>query len=161
MNPNLSRAAATSLLAAACSLAIAQQPKIAPQGSATYVTYYTTQALGALEMGEAGAGALLQFTGVTRNPDGARVFDNMSVRCLAYREALGGKVQVSGSCVEIDTEGDKVFTTFAGGVHTIVGGSGKYKGISGTAPFTFSVLPSPGTGLGAMAVEHRVSWQIK
>jgi hypothetical protein len=149
-------------LTGVCTLASAQVARLAPQGSATYVTYYSTQALGALDMGDLGSGTVSQFSGVTRSSDGAKAFDNMSVRCVAYNEMLGGKLQASGSCVEIDADSDKVFTTFAAGVHTIVGGTGKYKGISGSAPFTvISRLPSPGTGMGALAVEHRVSWQFK
>ena len=61
---------------------------------------------------------------MTRNADGAKAFDNLSVRCLAYFETLAGKLQASGSCVEVDADGDKVFTTFAGNMHQIVGGSG-------------------------------------
>ncbi|WP_157040324.1 hypothetical protein [Polaromonas naphthalenivorans] len=44
---------------------------------------------------------------------------------------------------------------------TLIGGTGKYKGISGTAPYTISPLPAPGQGLGAIALEHKVSWQFK
>ena len=148
-------------LAIAQPAAAADKITLPPQGSTTYVTYYTSQSLAALEMGDVGTGAMLQMTGVTRNTDGQKAFDNMSVRCLLYRETLGGKAQSGGTCVEIDAEGDKVFTTFAGNLHTLVGGTGKYKGIAGTAPFTFAGLPSPGTGMGAMTVEHKVSWQIK
>ena len=156
------RAFAAMALVGASTLASAQVAKLAPQGSATYVTYYNTQALGALDMGEFGAGTVLQFSGITRSSDGAKAFDNMAVRCVAYNELQGGKLQASGSCVEIDADSDKVFTTFAAGTHTIVGGTGKYKGISGSAPFAVvSRLPSPGTGMGALAVEHRVSWQFK
>jgi hypothetical protein len=149
-------------MASVAHLACAQVPRLAAQGSTTYVTYYSTQLLSALDMSEVGSGTVLQFIGITRSSDAAKASDNMSVRCVAYNETLGGKAQVGGSCVEIDADGDKVFTTFAAGVHTIMGGSGKYKGISGSAPFSVvSRLPSPGAGLGALAVEHRVSWQIK
>lgn len=149
-------------LAGASTLASAEIPKLAPQGSATYITYYSTQVLSTLDLGDGSSGTLLQFTGISHNKDGAKAFDNLSVRCLVYNETLAGKPQIGGSCVEIDADGDKIFTTFAAGVHTIVGGSGKYKGLSGSAPFSvISRLPSPGAGMGALAVEHRVSWQFR
>ena len=87
----------------------------------------------------------------------------MSVRCLFYREAVGGKDKGSGACTETDSDGDKVFSTFDAGtrIHTLIGGTGKYKGISGTAPITVTPLPAPGPGLGAIVVEHRVTWQFK
>lgn len=155
----------TAIGALACASAARADDKIviAPQGNTTYVTYYTTQSMAApLEMGEAGAGSLVQMTGVTRNTAGHAAFDNLSVRCVGYHETMGGKLQTRGSCVEIDAEGDKVFTTYAAGVHTVVGGTGKYKGITGSAPFTVvSRLPSTAAGLGAIAVEHKQSWQIK
>jgi len=46
-------------------------------------------------------------------------------------------------------------------VHTLIGGTGKYKGISGTAPYTVKRLPAPGEGLGAISVDHKVTWQFK
>lgn len=149
-------------LAGATGLASAEVARLAAQGSATYVTYYSTQVLNSLDMGEASSGTVLQFTGINRNAEGSKAFDNMAVRCVAYNETQAGKVQVSGSCVETDADGDKVFVTFAAGAHTIVGGTGKYKGISGSAPYTVvGRLPSTGPGIGALVVEHRVSWQFK
>lgn len=131
------------------------------QGTATYVTYYTSHPLANLDMGEVGSGAVQQLVGVTRNVDGQKPFDGMSVRCLFYSETVGGKAKGNGVCTETDTDGDKVFTTFAARVHTLIGGTGKYKGISGTAPYTVTPLPAPGQGLGAIVVEHKVTWQLK
>ncbi len=87
----------------------------------------------------------------------------MAVRCILYRENLGGKFKANGACTETDGDGDKVFTTFESvtRVHTLIGGTGKYKGISGTAPFTSEVLPAPGEGLTASIVDHKVTWEFK
>jgi hypothetical protein len=139
----------------------ADKPQISQQGTATYVTYYTSRPLANLDMGESGSQALVELLGGTRNTGGSRVFVNMGVRCLLYSETVGGKSKASGACTETDSDGDKVFTTFDSGAHTLIGGTGKYKGISGTAPYTFSPLPAPGQGLGASVVEHKVTWQFK
>ncbi len=144
-------------------VASAEKLQMPQQGTATYVTYYTSRSLANLDMGEIGSEALLELVGVTRNTDGQQFFDNMTVRCLFYREAVSGKVKGSGACIETDGDGDKVFTTFDAGalVHTLIGGTGKYKGISGTAPYTVHRLPAPGEGLGAVSVDHKVTWQFK
>lgn len=144
-------------------VAAADKLQMPQQGTAAYVIYYTSHSLATLDMGEVGSEALLELVGIARNPEGGKFFDNMSVRCVFYREAMGGKVKGNGACVETDSDGDKVFTTFDAGVavHTLIGGTGKYKGISGSAPYTRAYLPAPGQGLGAFIVEHKVSWQFK
>ncbi|WP_175425751.1 hypothetical protein [Trinickia violacea] len=138
----------------------AQMPK---QGTATYVTYYTSHSPASLDMGGVGEDALWEPVGITRNADGQKLFDSMSVRCLYFHTAMGGKVGGVGACTETDMDGDKIFTTFdaAARVHTLIGGTGKYKGISGTAPYTVIRLSAPDQGLGATEVEHNVTWQFK
>jgi hypothetical protein len=141
----------------------AQKSQIPPQGTANYVTYYTTHSLAELEMGEAGSSALQEAVGITRNTEGKTVFDNMAVRCLFYSQMADGKLKGNGSCTEMDSDGDKVFSVFdAGtGAHTLLGGTGKYKGISGAASFTMKPLPAPGPGLGTIVVDHKVTWKFK
>jgi hypothetical protein len=141
----------------------AQQLQMPQQGTTTYVTYYTGRSLANLNMGEVGSGGLAELVGITRNTDGQKFFDNMSVRCIVYRETVGGKGKANGACIETDSDGDKVFTTFETGTmtHILIGGTGKYKGISGTEPYTLKYLPAPGEGLTASIADHKVTWQFK
>jgi hypothetical protein len=134
--------------------------KLPQQGTASYVTYYVSRQLTNLDMGEVGAQALVELVGITRNTSGTKAFDNLSARCILFRDNAGGKLKVSGSCTETDADGDKMFVTFDAEVHTLVGGTGKYKGISGSAPYTVAPAPSPGPGLGAVVVDHKISWQF-
>ena len=49
------------------------------------------------------------------------------------------------------------------GTHIITGGTGKYKGITGSEPFACNPLPAlagPG-GYTAMTIPHNTSWEIK
>ncbi len=145
-------------------VASAQQVQLPQQGTTTYATYYTTRILTTLNMGDVGSEDLRELVGITRNTDGQKFFDGMTVRCIAYAETLGKVADTNGACIETDSDGDKVFTTFKGGsvrLHTLVGGTGKYKGISGTAAYTGKPLPSPGEGYLAAIVEHKVTWQFK
>lgn len=134
--------------------------KLPQQGTASYVTYYSSRPLTTIDMGELGAQALVEFVGITRNTSGTKAFDNLSARCIFFRDNVGGKLKVSGSCTETDADGDKVYSTFDSAAHTLVGGTGKYKGISGSAPYTVAPAPSPGQGLGAVVVDHKISWQF-
>jgi hypothetical protein len=142
---------------------LAQQLQMPQQGTTTYVTYFTIRSLTSLNMGEVGSEALMEEVGITRNTDGQKFFDNMAVRCIFYLEATGGRRKHNGACIETDSDGDKVFTTFESGTmaHTLIGGTGKYKGISGTAAYTMKLLPAPGEGLSAFVVEHKANWQFK
>ena len=145
-------------------VASAQQLQMPQQGTTTYVTYYLIRILTTLNMGDVGSENLRELVGITRNIDGQKFFDAMTVRCIQYMETLGSVADYNGACVETDSDGDKVFTTFKGGsvrLHTLVGGTGKYKGISGTAAYTGKMLPSPGEGYLANIVEHKVTWQFK
>jgi hypothetical protein len=49
------------------------------------------------------------------------------------------------------------------GTHIITGGSGKYKGITGSEPFACIAMPAlagPG-GYTAMDIPHNTRWEIK
>ena len=139
------------------------QQKMPQQGTTNFVTYYTARILSNLNMGEIGSEALVEMLGVTRNTDGQKLFDNMAVRCIVYRETVGGKYKAKGACTETDSDGDKTFTTFDSVtmIHTLIGGTGKYKGISGTEPYTVKMLPAPGEGMSAFIADHKASWQFK
>ena len=81
-----------------------------------------------------GTGAIVDITGITRNVKGEGPFHDMSVRCLEHRSVVGETNHFNGSCVETDKDGNNVFTTFDDKNHYLMGGTGKYKGITGTMP---------------------------
>ena len=144
-------------------VALAQQLQMPKQGTTAYVTYYTSRFLSRLNMGEMGSEWLGELVGVTRNTDGQKFFDSMTVRCIYYFEAVMGSRKHNGACIETDSDGDKVYTTFEGETmtHTLIGGTGKYIGISGTAAYTSKELPAPGEGLTANITEHKLTWKLK
>jgi hypothetical protein len=135
--------------------------KLPPQGIASYVSYYTARPLSVVDMGELGSQAVSELVGLTRNTGGvAKAFDNMSARCISHRETLGGRTRIAGSCIETDNDGDKVFTTFEGTSHTIVGGTGKYKGLTGVASYTVVPAPPAAPGVNVFAADHKVTWKF-
>jgi hypothetical protein len=122
-----------------------------------------------------GTAAVLEAVGTTQNTKGEAMLDKMAARCVALSVDVTGKKYIDGICVLTDTGGDKIISTFdtrdvdksqpelSCGTHVIVGGTGKYKGITGKEPFSCNAMPAlagPG-GYTAMDIPHNTSWEIK
>lgn len=135
-------------------LAQDNQKTIPSKGTTNYATYYTTQTLSDLKMGETGYQWVQEMVGITRNTDGEAPFDNMSVRCLSYVQQVGEDWFWAGACTETDKDGDQVFTTFDMEAHHLVGGTGKYQGISGKAPYKQNSVPRISPTKNAAVVDH-------
>src|SRR6476646_570298 len=135
----------------------AESPKT---GEAEYDTYYTYNTVAKIDSG-VGTGAVSAFTGITRNVKGEGPFHDMSVRCLGHWSQVGETFHFNGSCVETDKDGDNVFTTFDDKNHYLIVGTGKYKGITGTVPYTVVELHETVGGRPAIVVNHKATWEIK
>jgi hypothetical protein len=129
-------------------------------GEAEYDTYYVGNPVAKIDSG-AGTGTIVDETGITRNVKGEGPFHDMSVRCLFHRSVVGETSHLNGSCVETDKDGDNVFTTFDDKAHYLMGGTGKYKGITGTVPYTVVGLHETVGGRTAWIVNHKAIWEIK
>ena len=123
---------AVALTLCAAPVAAAEFPKT---GSAEYDAYYVDNTVAKIDSG-VGTGAIVDSTGITRNVKGEGPFNDMSVRCLYHWSVVGETNHLNGSCVETDKDGDNVFTTFDDKNHYLMGGTGKYKGITGTVSYT-------------------------
>jgi hypothetical protein len=74
----------------------------------------------------------------------------VTAACPYVSEVKNGKADDTGHCAWTDADGDKVFSDWSGqvdmktgkggGPATIVGGTGKFVGITGSAPFTCQAL---------------------
>jgi hypothetical protein len=114
---------------------------VPPNGETTYVTHYTGRVIDTEYLGDGASESLVEMTGVSRNALGQPAFDAMNAHCLMLSAIIGGKPSVSGACTQTDRDGDHVFTSFDGTAYKLIGGTGKYKGISGSA--LYSVTPEP------------------
>ena len=86
----------------------------------------------------------------------------MSVRCVGYvQEVKEDSTLNNGACVETDKDGDQVFATYDKKAHYLVGGTGKYKGISGTEPYKVTDVKDIGPNISAAIVDHEVTWEFK
>src|SRR5215510_6252822 len=137
--------------------AAAEFPKT---GSAEYDTYYVDNVLAKIDSG-VGTGASGEETGITRNVKGEGPFHDMSVRCLYHWSVVEETNHVNGSGVHTDKDGDNAFATFDDKTSTLIGGTGKYKGITGTASYTNVELHDTVGGRPALITNHKATWQIK
>jgi hypothetical protein len=145
------------------------------KGTTPYVTHFIFRPLMSIDIPGLGTATNLEAVGTTQNMKGEKMLDKMSARCAALSVASGDKKYIDGACVLTDADGDQIFSTFDTrdvdksqpqmncGTHLITGGTGKYKGITGSEPFaciTMPALAGPG-GYTAMDIPHNTTWEIK
>src|SRR5262249_39791408 len=117
------------------------------KGTTPYVTHFIFRPLMSIDIPGLGTATNLEAVGTTQNMKGEKMLDKMSARCAALSVASGDKKYIDGACVLTDSDGDQIFSTFDTrdtdksqpqmncGTHLITGGTGKYKGITGSEPF--------------------------
>ena len=146
------------------------------KGSTSYTSHYVFHPLGTVELPGVGKVSALKMVGTTENTKGETAFDKMQAKCNAVKVETGGKTWIDGACAMTDSDGDVVFSSFDTrdldkaqpkmdcGTHLITGGTGKYKGITGTEPFACVTVPTPaGEPAGSYAIDipHNTVWEIK
>lgn len=146
-----------------------------PKGTSPYVTHFIFRPLLSLDDTGVGKASVMEAVGTTQNLKGEKMLDKMAARCVALNVELNEKKYIDGVCVLTDTGGDKIVSTFdtrdvdksqpelSCGTHIIVGGTGKYKGITGREPFACHAMPAlagPG-GYTALDIPHNTVWEIK
>lgn len=158
-------------------MAVLGEPEksIEKKGTTPYVTHFIFRPLMSIDIADLGKATTLEAVGTTENMKGEKMLDKMSAHCTALNVDSGEKKYIDGACVLADADGDKIFSTFDArdldksqpkmdcGTHIITGGTGKYKGITGSEPFACIKMPAlagPG-GYFAMDIPHNTSWEIK
>ena len=158
----------------ATGIVLAAEP-IEKKGTTSYVTHFTFRPLVSIDVPGVGKVTSLEATGPTENTKGEKTFDKMNAQCAAVSIESGDKKYIDGACVLTDSDGDQIFSTFDTrdldksqpemncGTHIITGGTGKYKGITGSEPFACIAMPAlagPG-GYTAMDIPHNTTWEIR
>jgi len=146
------------LLAPLCAHA-ADLPK---QGTTSYTASFVQMPSNVLKQGDRVA-LTRDFYGITRNDEGAAMWDAMGVHCLGIAEGAGDEYAGSASCVSTDKDGDQIFATATGtnrtGTLTYFGGTGKYAGITGKGDYVTEWIK--GTPDHPMFVNRiKASWKL-
>jgi hypothetical protein len=156
--------------------AVAMAAPLEKKGSTSYTSHYVFHPMGTVDLPGVGKVTALEMVGTTENTKGEPAFDKMKAKCLAVNVETGGKNWFDGACAMTDSDGDVVFSSFDTrdldkaqpkmdcGTHLITGGTGKYKGITGTEPFACVTVDTPAgepAGSFAMDIPHNTVWEIK
>ena len=105
------------------------------------------------------------FWGVVFNDKGPGPLHSGPAVCPYTSEIVGGVMTAQGQCSWSDLDGDKIFTDWTGalppngqfdGLHKITGGTGKYAGIQGKAPFQCRALNANGQWVCTHQFEYRL-----
>ena len=155
----IATALATLLLAAQAAHA-ADFPK---SGQATFDRYLNGHLVDTSKTA-VGNAELYRETAITRNVNRQAPFDGLQDVCLGQDTLVGGVVTRNfGTCVKTDRDGDKILVTF-GEVRnhwSIVGGTGKYKGITGNGTTgRYESIRNTPKSWAAISREH-IEWQIQ
>jgi hypothetical protein len=132
-----------------------------PRGATTYVAEVVGWIIDVAELGKGETETLVEVTGATRNMLGQSAFDHMRAHCLISFTAGGGRSSAIGACRETDGDGDILFTSFNGEAGKLLGGTGKYARMTGSAVFSLKPEPSSEAGKLAYSVNHDVAWAQK
>lgn len=151
------------ILMAAGGPALAAEPFPA-SGSAKLAAYAVCRSAVIVDMGPVGSNSSAECTGIVKTRDSSKLLDNLAIRCMEESNARPQGYAFTGTCIETDGDGDKIFMTYEGpesGDIALLGGTGKYKAITGKG--TWSVADAPGNTaqLFAFTLTYDVSWTTK
>ena len=133
-------------------------------GAAKLAAYAVCRSLAIVDMGPVGSNSSAECTGIVKTRDGSKLLDNLAIRCLEEAKARPEGYKFTGTCVQTDGDGDKLFMTYEGpegGDIALLGGTGKYKDITGKG--TWSVVDAPGntSSLFAFTLSYDAAWTTK
>ncbi len=147
----------------ACAPALAGEP-FPKTGEAKLAAYAVCRSLATIDMGPAGSNSSAECTGIVKTRDGAKLLDNLALRCLEEAKARPDGYAFTGTCIQTDADGDRLYMTYEGpegGDIALLGGAGKYMDVVGKG--TWSVVDAPGnsSSLFAFTLTYDVSWTTK
>jgi len=131
------------------------------RGAATFVAEGDARVIDVAEFAGGEREILVEVTGLTRNLFGQSAFDKMRARCLISFRLVGGASSAAGACSETDGDGDVLFTSFDGAAGKMLGGTGKYFGMTGTAAVALEPWASSAPSVVAYSVKHDVNWAFR
>jgi len=151
MRGRTSAAAAFLFVFAAVSFAAAAELPKAGKYSAHFGWIFKgdVQELGATRSVSAG-----MVSGVIFNDTGTGFMHKARVDCALMNDVNQGRANANGTCVILDPDGDKIFLEWkcmgtmpaCPGDERFVGGTGKYKGITGSSMFQGNFIGTTGAG---------------
>ena len=88
-------------------------------------------------MGPVGSNSSAECTGIVKTRDGSKLLDRLAIRCMEESKARPEGYAFTGTCIQTDGDGDKIYMTYEGpesGTLEWIGGTGKYKASPARGP---------------------------
>jgi len=153
------------VVALTASRATASAAEPLPQsGAAKLAAYAVCRSLAIVDMGPVGSQSSAECTGIVRTRDGSKLLDNLAIRCLEEATARPEGYKFFGTCVQTDSDGDKLFMTYEGpesGPVEWIGGTGKYNDMVGSGTWTVADAPGNASSLFAFTLTYDTAWRQK
>jgi len=133
-------------------------------GAAKLAAYAVCRSLAIVDMGPVGSNSSAECTGIVKTRDGSKLLDNLAIRCLEEAKARPEGYKFTGTCVQTDGDGDKLFMTYEGpesGAVEWIGGTGKYKDVVGSGTWTVADAPGNSSSLFAFTLSYDATWTQK
>jgi len=133
-------------------------------GAAKLAAYAVCRSLAIIDMGDAGSQSSAECIGIVKTLDGAKLLDNLAIRCLEEAQARPEGYKFFGTCVQTDGDGDKLYMTYEGpegGPLEWIGGTGKYKDVTGSGIWSVADAPGNTSALFAFTLTYDVNWMRK
>ena len=161
------RTLGASLLFAA--LVAAQSPGFAAEafpntGAAKLAAYAVCRSAVTVDMGPVGSNSSAECTGIVKTRDESKLLDNLAIRCMEESKARPEGYAFTGTCIQTDGDGDKIFMTYEGpesGDIALLGGTGKYQNITGKGTWNVADAPGNTAQLFAFTLTYDVTWTMK
>ena len=150
-------------LTASHATASAAEP-LPQSGAAKLAAYAVCRSLAIVDMGPVGSQSSAECTGIVRTRDGSKVLDNLAIRCLEEATARPEGYKFFGTCVQTDSDGDKLFMTYEGpesGPVEWIGGTGKYNDMVGSGTWTVADAPGNTSSLFGFTLTYDTAWRQK
>lgn len=149
----------------------------AKKGNASFTIHYIYHPTGYAEVANIGKVTTFEASGPTENIKGEMppFKDAFKNKCHMVSVVAAGKNWTEGACVTADGDGDLVFATFDSrnqdasqpklncGSYILTGGTGKFKGLSGSGAYSCAMAEAPKgepAGSFAMDISHVENWQM-
>ncbi len=133
-------------------------------GEAKLAAYTVCRSLGMVDMGTVGSQSSAECAGIVKSVDGPSPLDNLAIRCLEESRARVDGYKFFGTCAQIDADGDKIFMSYEGpesGPVALLGGTGKYVGITGDGQWSVADAPGNSATLFAFTLSYSAKWSFK
>ncbi len=133
-------------------------------GEAKLAAYQICRPLAVIDLGASGSESSTECNGIVKNTDSQKLPDNLAIHCLEATSSRTDGYKYVGTCVLIDGDADKLFMTYEGsksGQMKWIGGTGKYKDVTGSGDLGVVVAPSGSSEIIAYRLSFDVTWTNK